>query len=69
LNFLTIHGKSRFPGLHIWTSEGKKLLVKIPDGCLLVQAGKQMEWLTAGAVKAGFHEVLIVPSTIDVSKL
>ncbi|KAI8928915.1 hypothetical protein BC831DRAFT_446344 [Entophlyctis helioformis] len=64
LNFLTIHGKSRFPGLHIWTPSGQKLLVKIPDGCLLVQAGKQMEWLTGGHVQAGYHEVVVVPQTL-----
>ncbi|ORY46863.1 hypothetical protein BCR33DRAFT_757773 [Rhizoclosmatium globosum] len=38
LNFLTIHGKSRFPGLHIWTRAGKKMLASVADGCLLVQA-------------------------------
>lgn len=27
------------------------------DGCLLLQAGKQMEWLTGGHVQAGMHEV------------
>ncbi|KAI8846952.1 hypothetical protein BC829DRAFT_397513 [Chytridium lagenaria] len=64
LNFLTIHGKSRFPGLHIWTKDGKKMLARVPDGCLLVQAGKQMEYLTGGQVVAGFHEVVIVPSTL-----
>ncbi|KAJ3108332.1 hypothetical protein HDU97_001457 [Phlyctochytrium planicorne] len=64
LNFLTIHGKSRFPGLHIWTKDGVKMLAKVPDGCLLVQAGKQMEYLTGGQVVAGFHEVVIVPSTL-----
>lgn len=37
LNFLTIHGKSRYPGLNIWTREGKKMSLAIPDGCLLVQ--------------------------------
>jgi isopenicillin N synthase-like dioxygenase len=37
LNFMTIHGKSRFPGLFIWTREGKKMSVSIPDGSLLVQ--------------------------------
>lgn len=37
LNFLTIHGKSRFPGLYVWTREGKKVAVSVPDGCLLVQ--------------------------------
>ena len=30
--------------------------MRIPEGCLLLQAGKQMEWLTGGAVKAGYHE-------------
>ncbi|KAJ3300647.1 hypothetical protein HK104_008581 [Borealophlyctis nickersoniae] len=65
LNFLTIHGKSRFPGLNIWTRAGDKMLAKIPDGCLLVQAGKQMEWLTGGEVKAGFHEVVVVPQTLE----
>ena len=65
LNFLTIHGKSRYPGLNIWIPSGQKLLVRIPDGCLLVQAGKQMEWLTGGFIQAGFHEVVVVPETLD----
>jgi len=57
LNFLTIHGKSRFPGLFVWLRNGRRLAVKIPAGCLFIQAGKQLEWLTAGFVKAGMHEV------------
>lgn len=64
LNFLTIHGRSRFPGLHIWLSNGRRVPVRIPDGCLLIQAGKQMEWLTGGAVKAGFHEVVCTEETV-----
>ena len=63
LNFLTIHGKSRFPGLYVWTREGKKCRVAIPDGCLLVQAGKQIEYLTGGHVLAGFHEVVVNDSS------
>jgi isopenicillin N synthase-like dioxygenase len=66
LNFLTIHGKSRFPGLNVWSRDNKKLSVAIPDGCLLVQAGKQIEYLTGGHVKAGFHEVVVNPKTVDV---
>jgi len=66
LNFLTIHGKSRFPGLHVWTRDGKKTGVAIPDGCLLVQAGKQIEYLTGGHVIAGFHEVIVSEATIKV---
>ena len=57
LNFLTIHGKSRFPGLYVWLRNGRKRQVRVPDGCLLVQAGKQIEYLTGGYVLAGFHEV------------
>ncbi|CAM9110688.1 unnamed protein product, partial [Ectocarpus fasciculatus] len=63
LNFLTIHGKSRFPGLFVWTRSGKKMAVKVPDGCLLVQAGKQFEILMGGHVQAGFHEVAVTQAT------
>jgi hypothetical protein len=59
LNFLTIHGRSRYSGLYIWTRDNRKMLVKVPEGCLLLQAGKQFEWLTGGHVIAGFHEVVI----------
>lgn len=65
LNFVTIHGRSRFPGLNIWTKSGKKMLVKIPDGCLLLQAGKQLEYITGGVIEAGFHEVVVVPETVQ----
>ena len=63
LNFLTVHGKSRFPGLFIWLRDGKKVPVRIPEGCLLLQAGKQMEWLTGGAIRAGYHEVVCTEQT------
>eukprot|EP01038_Epipyxis_sp_PR26KG_P005987 gene5987-8244_t len=66
LNFLTIHGKSRFPGLFLWTRDGTKTSVRIPDGCLLVQAGKQIEYLTGGYVLAGFHEVVVTNETSKV---
>lgn len=63
LNFLTIHGRSRFPGLYVWTRQGKKMLVRVPPNCLLLQAGKQFEILTGGEVLAGYHEVVVVEST------
>ncbi|KAK7442300.1 hypothetical protein Landi51_09601 [Colletotrichum acutatum] len=68
LNFLTIHGRSRYPGLHIWArNTGKKIAVKIPEGnYLLVQAGKQLEHLTGGLIKAGFHEVVVNEKTLAV---
>lgn len=42
INFLTIHYKSRFPALSIWLRNGEKVEVKVPDKCLLIQAGKQV---------------------------
>jgi isopenicillin N synthase-like dioxygenase len=67
LNFLTIHGRSRYPGLNIWArNTGKRIAVKIPQGnYLLVQAGKQLEHITGGLIKAGFHEVIVNQATID----
>ncbi|XP_042479474.1 uncharacterized protein LOC122060450 [Macadamia integrifolia] len=65
LNFLTIHGKSRFPGLNIWLRNGQKVEVKVPVGCLLIQTGKQLEWLTAGDCLAGMHEVVVSNRTIE----
>jgi hypothetical protein len=42
LNVMTIHGKSRFPGLFIWLRDGTRVPVRVPDGCLLLQVGKQV---------------------------
>ena len=61
LNFLTIHGKSNYGGLYVWLRNGQKKKVRIPDGCLLIQAGIQLEYLTGGACLAGFHEVVYTP--------
>eukprot|EP01132_Coremiostelium_polycephalum_P005623 gene5623-6998_t len=63
-NLLTIHGKSKFPGLYIWLRDGTRVLVKVPPGCLLLQAGKQLEWITGGDILAGFHEVVVTPETL-----
>ncbi|KAK9125432.1 hypothetical protein Scep_014278 [Stephania cephalantha] len=65
LNFLTIHGRSRFPGLNIWLRNGQKVEVKVPVGCLLIQTGKELEWLTGGECLAGMHEVVVSNRTID----
>ena len=69
LNFLTIHGRSRYPGLNIWArNTGKRIPVKLPatGSYLLVQAGKQLEHITGGLVKAGFHEVVVNDATLKV---
>ena len=69
LNFLTIHGRSRYPGLNIWArNTGQRIPVKIPKGnYLLVQAGKQLEHFTGGLIKAGYHEVVVNENTLAVS--
>ncbi len=30
----------------------------------MIQAAKQLEWLTGGDIEAGFHEVIVTDSTI-----
>ena len=66
LNFITIHGKSRYPGLFLWTRDWKKMACKIPEGCLLMQAGIMFEYITGGFVLAGFHEVVYTEATREV---
>ncbi|KAK7314291.1 hypothetical protein VNO77_39506 [Canavalia gladiata] len=65
LNFLTIHGRSTFPGLNIWLRNGQKVEAKVPIGCLLIQTGKQIEWLTGGDCIASMHELVVTNKTID----
>lgn len=65
LNFLTIHGKNRYPGLFVWLRNGERLSVSVPEGHLLLQAGKQFEILTGGYITCGYHEVIY---TEDVKK-
>jgi len=43
LNFITIHGKSKYPGLFLWTREMQRFNAVVPDGCLLLQAGIMLE--------------------------
>ena len=38
-----------------------------PGNYLLVQAGKQLEHITGGLVKAGYHEVVVNDDTLAVS--
>lgn len=64
ISFLTIHGKSRYPGLCVWLRNNQKLAVKIPDGCLLLQSGITFEHMTGGYVHAGFHEVVVTENTV-----
>ncbi len=64
ISFLTMHGKSRFSGLNIWTKEMEKITVNVPDGYMFIQAGRQLEYLTGGNIVAGFHEVIVNENTL-----
>lgn len=68
INILTIHGRARFPGLYVWTRAGTRVQVQVPEGFLLVQSGVQLEYLTAGAILRGMHEVVISEDTARVVK-
>ena len=66
LNFITIHGKSRYPGLFLWTRDMQRMPVSIPAGCLLLQAGIMFEHITGGYVTAGYHEVIYTEKAKEV---
>lgn len=54
--------------MNIWArNTGKRIPVKFPPTgrYLLVQAGKQLEHLSGGLVKAGFHEVVVNDATLE----
>lgn len=68
LCFLTIHGKSNAPGLYLWTREGSRFPAKVPPGCLLVQAGLELEWLTGGLIQRGYHEVVADEAALALAK-
>lgn len=63
IDYCTLHGKGRFPGLNIWTRDGTKIAVKVPDNCILIQAGRQLQYITNGYILGGFHEVIITEET------
>lgn len=65
ISLMTIHGKSRYSGLNIWTRKNEKIRVHVPDGCFLVQAGRQLEYITGGYILSGYHEVVVEQDTVE----
>lgn len=68
ISSLTIHARSRYPGLYIWRADGVRIPVVMPDGSLLVQTGQQIELLTAGRIPKGMHEVVVSEETADAAR-
>ena len=52
-----------FQSILQWLRDGRRVPVSVPPGCLIIQAGKQLEWLTGGEILAGFHEVVVTQDT------
>lgn len=63
ISLLSLHGRARYPGLFIWTRDGRRIPVVMPHGTLLVQSGIQLENLTAGRIMRGMHEVVVSEET------
>ncbi|KAK0208773.1 hypothetical protein DFS33DRAFT_1459400 [Desarmillaria ectypa] len=55
-----------YPGLHVSArNAGKCIPVKIPEGnYLLIHAGKQLEHIGGGLIKAGYYEVVVNNRTL-----
>ncbi|OGH60774.1 MAG: hypothetical protein A2848_03365 [Candidatus Magasanikbacteria bacterium RIFCSPHIGHO2_01_FULL_50_8] len=66
LNMITLFGKSNAPGLYVWIDQKYRCSLSIPDGCVLVQAGKQLTWMTGGYINYGLHEVVATQQMFDV---
>jgi isopenicillin N synthase-like dioxygenase len=39
--------------------------VRVPKGCLVLQAGQQLAWMTGGDIKPGMHEVVCTSATVS----
>ena len=55
------HGVGAEEVVNIWArNSGKRMAVRIPPGCLLVQAGKQLEWASGGLIKGVSIPTLLI---------
>ncbi|PTB79922.1 hypothetical protein M440DRAFT_1435682 [Trichoderma longibrachiatum ATCC 18648] len=58
------HIKDRWaPAMDQWGTSMKNAIP--PGNYLLVQAGKQIEYITGGLIKAGYHEVVVNDRTLE----
>ena len=59
ISFLTLHPPASHKGLYLFDRKGERHAAVVPDGCLLIQAGAQLEYVTGGKILAGYHEVIV----------
>jgi isopenicillin N synthase-like dioxygenase len=69
VNLITVHARANTPGLHTWSAHGERYdALTVPEGCLLVQSGRQLRHLTAGLIPAMYHEVTTTPGMIPYAR-
>jgi len=57
-NAITLMSPGTIPGLQLQTTQGHWFSVHVPEGFLIAAIGKQVEWKTAGLMKARRHRVI-----------
>jgi isopenicillin N synthase-like dioxygenase len=69
VNLITVHARANTPGLHTWSALGERYdALTVPEGCLLVQSGRQLRHLTGGLIPAMYHEVTTTPGMIPYAR-
>jgi len=75
IDVFAIHAQGTHSGLFVYTETGVRLRVSIPEGCLLVQAGRQLYLkmrsmkrageISVSAIEPGWHEVLVNKDALE----
>jgi hypothetical protein len=74
IDVFAIHAQGTHSGLFVYTENGERLEVRVPQGCFLVQAGRQLYLkmrsmerrgeISTRPIKAGWHEVVVTPDAV-----
>jgi hypothetical protein len=75
IDVFAIHARGTHSGLFVYAETGERLQVRIPAGCFLVQAGRQLYLkmrsmersgeISTRPIKAGWHEVVVTPDALE----
>ena len=75
IDVFAIHAQGTHSGLFVYTETGERLEVRVPEGCFLVQAGRQLYLkmrsmqrsgeITKKPIQPGWHEVVVTPDAVE----
>jgi hypothetical protein len=75
IDMFAIHARGTHPGLYVYSEAGRRLEVRIPRGCLLVQTGRQLYLkmrsmerageIRTRPIRAGWHEVVTTREAVE----